>query len=108
MANTIQKIPVDSILSNKEFRTELDGIFFLLSFRFNSRAAIWMMDISDENSNIIVSGIALLLGVNLLGRFPDSKLPPGTLFVENFSEENVEATRDNLGEDILLLYAKTT
>lgn len=108
MANIIQKIPADSILSNKQFRTELDGTFYLLDFRFNSRATVWMMNISDENSVIILSGIPLLLGVSLLGRFQDSKLPPGPLFVENFSNENVEATRDNLGEDVLLLYGKTT
>jgi hypothetical protein len=104
----IQKIPVDSVRTNKEFRTELDGIFYLLSFRFNSRATIWMMNVSDENSNIIVSGIALLLGVDLLGRFQDSRLPAGSLFLNNFSEENVEATRDNLGEDVLLLYNQVT
>lgn len=104
----IKEIPVNSILSNKEFRTELDGVFYLLSFRFNSRATVWMMNIADENSNIIVSGIALLLGVDLLGRFQDSRLPPGTLFLNNFSEENIEATRNSLGEDVLLLYDTVT
>lgn len=108
MANTIQRVPVNSILSNKEFRTELDGIFYLLAFRFNTRATIWIMNISDEDSNIIIAGIPLLLGVNLLGRFQDSRLPPGSLFVNNFSEANIEATRDNLGEDVLLLYNKAT
>ncbi len=106
MANTIQKISVDSILTNKEFRTPLDGIFFLLSFRFNSRAAVWIMNISDENSVTIVSGIPLLLGVDLLGRFQDSRLPAGSLFLNNFSESNVEAAKDNLGTDVLLLYNK--
>jgi hypothetical protein len=105
---SIQKIPVDSILSNKEFRTELDGIFYLLAFRFNSRALVWMMNISDEDSNIIIAGIPLVLGVDLLGRFQDTKLPPGSLFVNNFSEANIEANRDNLGEDVLLLYNTAT
>ncbi len=104
----IQKVPVDSILSNKQFRTELDTVFYLLDFRFNSRATIWMMNISDQNNNIIVAGVPLLLGVDLLAQYQDSRLPPGPLFVINLKDDYVEADRDSLGEDVLLLYGKTT
>lgn len=106
--NQTQRIQVDSILSNKQFRTELDGSFYLFDFRFNSRATVWMMNIYDENSDIIRSGIPLLLGVDLLGRFQDSRLPPGPLFVMNLKDENVEASRDDLGNDVQLFYGKTT
>ncbi|MCK5610314.1 hypothetical protein KAR91_51050 [Candidatus Pacearchaeota archaeon] len=111
MSVTIQQtlnIPVDSILSNKQFRTDLDGKFYLFDFRFNSRATIWMMNIYDENGSIIISGIALLLGVDLLGRFQDSRLPPGPLFMLNLKDSNIEASRDDFGQDVLLLYGKTT
>jgi hypothetical protein len=108
MANIIQNIPVDSILSNKQFRTVLDTKFYLLDFRFNSRATIWMMNISDENNNTIISGIPLLLGVNLLAQYQDSRLPIGPLFIFNAKDENVEADRNSLGEDVLLLYGRTT
>lgn len=104
----IQRVPVDSILSNKQFRTELDAVFYLFDFRFNTRATLWMMNMYDEGGNIILSGIALLLGVDLISRFQDSRLPPGPLFMMNVKNDNIEATRDNFGEDVLLLYGKTT
>lgn len=102
----LKKIPIDSILSNKQFRTELDGTFYLFDFRYNSRADIWMMNIYDETGTIILSGIALLLGVDLITRFQDSRLPPGPLFLMNLKDENVEADRNTLGEDVVLLYGK--
>lgn len=107
MAFEIRNIPVDSVLSNKQFRTELDGVSYFLDFRYNSRADVWMMNISDENNVIIKEGTPLLLGVDLLSQYQDSKLPPGPLFLMNLKDENVEADRDSLGTDVLLLYGKT-
>lgn len=110
MAITIQKIvrvPIDSVLTNKQIRTELDRKFYLLDFRYNTRADIWMMNIYDENSAIIITGIALLLGVDLLSIYQDERLPPGPLFLINLRDANIEANRDNFGTDISLLYGQT-
>ena len=65
-------------------------------------------NLKNENGNIIRSGIPLLVGVDLLAHYQDSKLPTGPLFMMNPKEETVEATRDNLGEGVLLLYGNTT
>jgi hypothetical protein len=110
MAVIIQKIvsvPIDSVLTNKQIRTEFDRKFYLLDFRYNTRADIWMMNIYDENSAIIITGIALLLGVDLLSIYQDERLPPGPLFLMNLKNSTTEANRDNFGTDVLLFYGNT-
>lgn len=98
------KIPVDSLRPNYSFKIDLEGVTYTLSFRYNTRDIIWTMDIADEGGTIILSGIPLVLGTILLERFPNSNIPPGDLFVLNLEDENAEATRDNFGTDVLLMY----
>jgi hypothetical protein len=51
------------------------------TFCWNSVAARWILDISDANDNLILAGINILFGVNLLGNHSLPSLPVGTLFV---------------------------
>jgi hypothetical protein len=96
-------IPLRNDIPDYEFKVDLDGTTYTLTIRYNTRLATWIMDLKTEQDESIVLGVPLLLGTILLERFPDSRVPPGDLFLINIEDETAEATRDNLGENVLLL-----
>ena len=102
------KLPVDSLRANYSFKIDLEGTTYTFSFRYNTRDSVWIMDIADEGENIILSGIPLLLGTLLFERFPNSNIPLGDFFVLSLEDSTSEATRDNLGTDVLLMYEEST
>jgi hypothetical protein len=59
----------------------LESVPYLIQFNWNSRGNFWDMNIKDRDQNPLVEGIKLLLGEELLKKFPDSGLPPGTMFI---------------------------
>ena len=85
-------------------KTTLDSIVYTLSFRWNSRAAQWFMDIATSDDVMIKAGIAIVVKWDLLGKYSDGRLPPGTMYAINIENENVDPTETNFGSDILLLY----
>jgi len=98
------EIPTRNDIPSYTFRIDLDGVTYTLGIRYNERMDRWIMDFKTENSEDIINGIPLLLGVSLLGRFKDTRLPPGDLFMINIENENIEANRDNFGTNAKLLY----
>lgn len=59
----------------------LDGTPYVISFTWNSRVEFWTMGITDKEENLLIGGIKLVLGMELLKKFPDKQLPPGRMFV---------------------------
>lgn len=98
------KLPIDSLRSNYSFKIDLEGVTYTLSFRYNTRDTVWIMDIADEGENIILSGISLVLGTILLERFTNGNIPPGDFFILSLEDGTSEATRENFGTDVLLMY----
>ena len=97
-------LPIHSDFPSYSFKIELSSILYTLSFSFNFRTEYWVMDIQDTSGSVIQAGIPVLVKQDLLGRFADSRLPPGDLLAINLETENVEATRDNFGTSVVLLY----
>lgn len=63
----------------------LEDTQYILSFTWNSRGEFWVMSIQDLAQNEIVSGIKLILDLELLRKFPDRSLPPGKMYVFDVS-----------------------
>lgn len=53
----IKKLPVDSSKIKYEVKVSLNGTVFITYYRYNTRAKKWVFRISDEDENIIFSGI---------------------------------------------------
>lgn len=100
----VVKLPLDSLNLSYEFKVDLDGTTYTVAIRFNSRSAVWIMDLKTVNDDSIIMGIPLLLGSDLFGRFKDSRLPPGTFLMVNLESDVEEASETNLGTEVLLLY----
>lgn len=102
------EIPVRSDIPSYEFKTDLENVLYNFSIRWNERMATWIMDIGDEQGVIIVGGIPLLTGINILGPYKNELLPPGLFVVYDETGENRNPTRENFGVDIKLLYQEST
>ena len=98
------QIPVRNDLPSYTMRVELDGSIFILRFRYNERSTRWYMDISTEENELIVGGIALLTGVPLISQYVDSRLPEGDFVVFDRASKNENPSRETFGEDIELFY----
>lgn len=104
---SLLQLPVNSDSGNYEFKTMLEGIKYIFAFRYNTRMGRWIMDIKSSADISLVAGIPLLIGVDYLSTFQDSRLPPGQLFLLNVEDENTECGRDDLGENVFLMYEES-
>ena len=57
----------------------LDEDRYGLRFHWNSRGGFWTMSVLTTTQEPIVSGIKIVLGYNLLGRFRAYDVPPGDM-----------------------------
>jgi len=102
------ELPVSSNFSSYSFRTNLDGTVYAFNVRYNERMDRWVFDIMTTAEEYIVMGVPILLGVSLLGLYQDARLPTGVLFALNLENEYIEAGRNDLGINVLLLYQPST
>ncbi len=63
--------------------------------RYNSRFDCWVLDITDTQNNVILSGEKILPDKDLLTRYNRNDLIGGYLFIS--SEDNVKVNRYNYG-----------
>ena len=101
---SLKQLPVRSDLPNYEFKTQLDGVKYIFAFRYNARAGRWIMDIKSSSDAMLLAGIPLVAGVDLLARFQRADIPGGNLFLVNLESEYSECGRYDLGENVLLMY----
>lgn len=100
-------LPIDQQTSHFTFSTELEGVSYSFSFRWNDRDGAWFMGIGDGSGNPLVAGIKVLLGVALLGRRPAPGLPPGNIIVIDTTDQDIDAAYEDLGRRIQLYYLTT-
>lgn len=102
------QLPLRNDVPAFTFQTDLDGTTYIFKFRYNSRMDRWAFDIMAANEDPIISGIPVLTGTSLLTRFQDDRLPPGDLFVLNKEDETVSPGRNDLQENVFILYDEVT
>lgn len=104
----VLELPVRSDFKAYSFQTELDGVVYTLTFRFNDRMSLWVMDIGDSSGNEILNGILLQTDVALTDQYVKEDLPPGRFICIDESGESKDAGVDDLGNDVKLLYEEAT
>lgn len=86
------------------FSIALGGIPYQLTLMW--RDAVnggWFIDIADQNTNPIVSGIPLVTGVDLLAQYAYLGFP-GSLTVETSGDPTAVPTFENLGTTSKLIF----
>ncbi len=72
-----------------------------MSARWNTRAQMWALSISDEDDNVIISSVGLRCGINLLSPF---NFDIGGLYCSDVTKSGLEPTLDNINSEVYLIY----
>lgn len=82
----------------------LDGVPYLIRMDYNVKFAFWSLTVKSRDEVTLLAGQKLVLGYDLFAHHPDRGLPPGQLFVVDTSEKILKIDRDNLINDLALVY----
>ena len=95
-----------------EVKVDLSGRRYTFNVSYNMRQDAWIMHISDTNDELLIAGLRLVPGIELLGKYRASSpgLPPGDLILvdRERNPQTAEVTRDNLSSRFALTYMTTT
>ena len=100
-------LPLTFEFASYEFHTELEGVLYYFKIKYNNRMSRWTMNILDENEEMIISGVVLITGYNLLAIYQDPRLPPGDFFMYDETGAKQTSTREELGNTVKLFYIES-
>jgi hypothetical protein len=101
----IVEIPVPVDLPRFAIVVALDGTDYRLAMWWNTRDSRWYLSISLTDGTQLVSGVAVVVGFPLLGRFASPDLPPGMLLAIDSTGDGVEIGQQaDLGNRVRLVY----
>lgn len=97
-------LPIVEELYNYKYEIALDGTAYIIHFQYNSRKDGWFVSLYDYSDNLLIAGIKVKLGSDLLEQFRYIEgLPSGILAVSNFADYE-EAKLSNFGSKVSLAY----
>lgn len=99
-----QVIPFEAEVPYYSFAVVLEGETFVFDVRWNVREAAWYFDIRTPEDDLLAGGIKLALGAAILDRPATEGLPDGVIVCEDTSGAGVEATLDDLGIRVQVLF----
>lgn len=105
-------IPLFNKVSARWIETiELEGQSYRLSFHYNTRENAWYLSILDKDSVLLLAGIKLVPGYNLLRSFKATPgIPPGQLWIYDVLQDDASGSVDfaQLGSRYSLVYITAT
>jgi hypothetical protein len=107
---SLQVIPVNSAPGQTfNVAVSINGAvqIFFITLTFNEVAAYWVMSISDANQNLLVQGIPLVTGLNLLRQY--QYLEIGSIYLINTTGVDIDYPNNtDLGSDFVLAWGDNT
>lgn len=85
-------------------RTQLDGIDYIFTFKFNERRALWTMDIIGPAEEQVIGGQVIYVGTNFLRRSQAISKPKGLLTALSSNGDVSAPIRGDLGTRISIYY----
>lgn len=104
----IFKLPIRNDLPAYDFSIDLDGVNYTLSFRYNSRMSLWIMDIKDSEQNNLKMGIPIQTEVDLISTLKKEGFPDGTFLAIHETGLKIDADREAFGNTIDLYYEEAS
>lgn len=97
-------IPARSDLPDQEMSISLDGLTFVLRFRWSAREGCQYFDVLDAQGVPIYMGIKVVLRLPLGDRCTDPRRPPGTFIAFDTSGKGLPPGLNDLGDRVELYY----
>ena len=97
-------LPLVPSVPSYRVSTALEDQQYIFDVRWNARDLAWYLDISTEADEIILRGLKIVLGTVLGARSTDTRLPPGLLIPADLTSSGRDATFDDLGTRVAVLY----
>lgn len=79
------------------FGITLNSVDYILTFRWNQASQSWQLDIADASNNMIVAGLPVITGTDLLGQFAYLGID-GQIIVQTSHDTFAVPTYENLGD----------
>lgn len=101
----MQRITINQESAYFKLTTELDGVAYSLSFRWNGRAGQWVLDFGDGEGNVVKAGIRCVVSKLILERNQgETGIPPGYLVFLDTSGAGADMAFSDLGRRVQLFY----
>lgn len=98
-------LPISQNSAWFEFSSELDGVTFTFTFRWNDRDDCWYFDLGDAQGLPLANGLKAVTRWQLLSALRSlTGLPKGELLVVDTAGKDEEPTFDSLGRRHLMFY----
>lgn len=97
-------LPLIPSVPHYDVGVALDGASYVVEVRWNDRDSAWYMTLRDEEGSPIWAGRKVVLGIPLGFRRRDSRRPTGGFFVQDLSNTDRDATLDDLGVRVIVVY----
>ena len=87
-------------------RTVIDGVTYVLTFRYNARMDRWILDVADANQNTLVAGAVIQGGWPVISRYRGIAIgiPVGAFLAIDMTLQGRDPQEFTLGADVPMLY----
>jgi uncharacterized protein DUF6983 len=99
--SVVSTVPL--IAAPQKLSVSLNGNTYNLTCKWNQIAQLWVLDIADGTDTVIVGGIPLVTGTDLLSQYESLGIG-GSLIVQTTNDPDVPPTFTNLGTQSFLYY----
>ncbi len=82
---------------------DLDDQSYLIGFAWNNREAAWYMSVATLEEVDIVTGIKLVMGMELLQRTARAGIPPGEIYAVAITPTDT-ITKDSIPAQVEIVY----
>ena len=98
------ELPVRGDVPAFDFKQDLDGTSYTLTFRWNSRMNLWIFSLATEEGVSLLEGLPVQTDVDIKGRFKGEDLPTGLFLAFDETGKQRNADRETFGKEVKFLY----
>ena len=93
------EIPIDGNYASQQMNVRLEQVRYRIRVHYTFRPELWVLDLFDDEGNVILGGVSLVQGWQLLGQHKTLAQPPGELRLVDTLETGEKPGRWDFGRN---------